>query len=309
LLFFLQGGLEFVTRSTTIDAPFYSARPKGLPANIRGVQVTAVDILPTEVPLDASVHFSDALMPYLRALVRQEQRRRQGSGFTSISGNGWNGVSVEDVTSLRALDRATIANDGELMPQHKWLYDPLAALNTRPPSSSPETTIKPKKKVLLFGSGLVAKPFCETIWSRSKDVELIVASDNAAEARALIRGHEGECTLVSVDISDGAKVERLAAGADVVTRCANTVSDCAFSVVTDARYSLIMDSLLPAMLHPQVARACLQHRKHLVTASYISPAMRDLHQRYGALGLIPTLICGLIPVSHFDGAELSLSMS
>ena len=39
-------------------------------------------------------------------------------------------------------------------------------------------------------------------------------------------------------------------------------------------------SLLPVSFHPTVAELCLQHKKHLVTASYISPAMRDLHERY-----------------------------
>lgn len=183
----------------------------------------AVDILPTEIPLDSSAHFSDALMPYLRALVRQEWRQLQGSKSTSSSGNGWNGVPVEDASSLAALDRATIAKGGELMPQHQWLYDSLASLNPRSSSSTPETIIKRKKKVLLFGSGMVAKPFCETIWSRSKDIALIVASNDTAEAHALVNGHEGESTVVSVDIAERAEVERLIAGADIVARCVNAL--------------------------------------------------------------------------------------
>jgi hypothetical protein len=36
----------------------------------------AVDILPTSIPYDASVHFSQALMPYLRVLVRQHRGER-----------------------------------------------------------------------------------------------------------------------------------------------------------------------------------------------------------------------------------------
>jgi len=180
----------------------------------------AIDILPTEIPLDASAHFSNALMPYLRALVRQEHRRTQGLSSTGGGGNGWNGVPVEDTAFLEALDRATIAKDGELMPRHKWLYDSLAALKSQP-SSAPTTVIKRRKKVLLFGSGMVAKPFCETIWSRNKDLELIVASNNAAEARALVKGHEGESTVIPVDIADNSAVGLLVAGADIVARCVN----------------------------------------------------------------------------------------
>jgi alpha-aminoadipic semialdehyde synthase len=41
----------------------------------------------------------------------------------------------------------------------------------------------------------------------------------------------------------------------------------------------IVISLLPVPFHPSVAGLCLKQRKHLVTASYISPAMRDLHEK------------------------------
>ena len=35
-------------------------------------------------------------------------------------------------------------------------------------------------------------------------------------------------------------------------------------------------SMLPAMFHPLVARACLQHRKNMLTASYVSPEMNEM---------------------------------
>jgi saccharopine dehydrogenase-like NADP-dependent oxidoreductase len=36
------------------------------------------------------------------------------------------------------------------------------------------------------------------------------------------------------------------------------------------------DSLLPAPMHPLVARHCIDLGKHLVTASYVSPEMKAL---------------------------------
>lgn len=39
-------------------------------------------------------------------------------------------------------------------------------------------------------------------------------------------------------------------------------------------------SLLPVPFHSSVAELCVKHKKHLVTASYISPAMKALHDRY-----------------------------
>lgn len=43
---------------------------------------------------------------------------------------------------------------------------------------------------------------------------------------------------------------------------------------------LIVSSLLPVSFHPTVAELCIKHKKHLVTASYISEAMKKLHQKY-----------------------------
>lgn len=39
-------------------------------------------------------------------------------------------------------------------------------------------------------------------------------------------------------------------------------------------------SLLPVLFHPAVAELCIKQGKHLVTASYISPAMKHLHERF-----------------------------
>jgi alpha-aminoadipic semialdehyde synthase len=37
-------------------------------------------------------------------------------------------------------------------------------------------------------------------------------------------------------------------------------------------------SLLPAPMHPQVAKHCIDFSKHMVTASYISPEMKALNE-------------------------------
>ncbi len=41
----------------------------------------------------------------------------------------------------------------------------------------------------------------------------------------------------------------------------------------------VVISLLPVPFHPAVAELCVKHHRHLVTASYISPDMRKLHDR------------------------------
>jgi alpha-aminoadipic semialdehyde synthase len=38
-------------------------------------------------------------------------------------------------------------------------------------------------------------------------------------------------------------------------------------------------SLLPYAFHTDIAKLCLKHKVNMVTASYVSPAMAELHQR------------------------------
>lgn len=49
------------------------------------------------------------------------------------------------------------------------------------------------------------------------------------------------------------------------------------SLVSKAR---LVISLLPYELHGVAARACLDARAHLVTASYVTPAVQELHEAY-----------------------------
>jgi alpha-aminoadipic semialdehyde synthase len=61
----------------------------------------AVDILPSSIPFDASVHFSSVLLPYLRVLLR----KYKGDKSTDSEGS-----SLE-----KALKEATIVKKGELV--------------------------------------------------------------------------------------------------------------------------------------------------------------------------------------------------
>lgn len=54
-------------------------------------------------------------------------------------------------------------------------------------------------------------------------------------------------------------------------------------------------SLLPAPMHVAVANHCIQHGKHLVTASYISPEMKALHERAQESNVVLLGECGLDP--------------
>ena len=167
---FLQGGLEFLTKATTLSQPFYKTRPPTLSPQLPSVQIMSVDILPASIPLDASKSFSSALEPYLTNLI------------------GCITMPTFDGTLPPDLERATIASDGVLADKHQWLQprvDELRKARQLEETTSEsaetcetETTTTAtghirKKRILMLGSGMVAAPAVDFIAQRS-DVELII---------------------------------------------------------------------------------------------------------------------------------------
>ncbi|KAG1727784.1 Saccharopine dehydrogenase-domain-containing protein [Suillus paluster] len=262
----VEGGLEFLPRASTLSDPFFKHRPSSLPSHLPSVTIMSVDILPSSLPLDASQHFCGVLMPYLRALIN-EYRGRSGSR-----------------EHLEALNVATVARNGELQGKHRWLEAPVErwqatrAAETANKAGVAATSLR-KKRVLMLGSGMVAGPAVQEICKRS-DVEIIVASNMRSEAEALTRKYSN-ATAVCLDVHDIEEMARLIQEADVVI------------------------SLLPVPFHPAVAELCIQHRKHLVTASYISPAMRALHERAQSADVLLLNEIGLDPgIDHCSALSL-----
>ncbi|TBU54781.1 Saccharopine dehydrogenase-domain-containing protein [Dichomitus squalens] len=273
----VNGGLEFLSQYTTLCSPTVVARPPTLPAHLPSVTMMAVDILPTALPLEASQHFSGKFLPYLRSII---------SSYTSKEA-----ASEEERLTREALERATVASGGELRTGWEWLRTPLGAWKESVVSAqSGEVSGKgkereaasgsqPKKTVLMLGSGMVAPPAVQELCGRS-DVQVIVASNVLADAERLTLPY-ANATPVLVDMANPEAVERLVAAADVVI------------------------SLLPVPFHPSVAELCIRHRKHLVTASYISPAMRALHDRAVSADVVLMNEIGLDPgIDHCSAMSL-----
>lgn len=67
----------------------------------------------------------------------------------------------------------------------------------------------------------------------------------------------------------------------------------------------VVISLLPAHLHPLVARHCLQNQKHLLTASYVSKEMQEFHAEAAAKNLVFVNECGLDPgIDHMSAMQV-----
>jgi alpha-aminoadipic semialdehyde synthase len=221
----IGGGIEFVTRATTIDAPSY---------DVNGVSVMAVDILPASLPRDASVHFSERLLRYVRSIV-----------------DDYKGVKGEDVEAADALKRATIASNGQLQKGHEWLTEKVDAwrvtqglrneidatsdFDISPEDKGRRRAVEKKKRVLVLGSGMVAGPAVDELAARS-DVELIVgksctrhlvakpgrehwslASNSLQEAERLVASHPSASALL-ITIEDRTRLSQLVKETDVVIR-------------------------------------------------------------------------------------------
>ncbi|HTH55725.1 MAG TPA: saccharopine dehydrogenase C-terminal domain-containing protein, partial [Cyclobacteriaceae bacterium] len=67
----------------------------------------------------------------------------------------------------------------------------------------------------------------------------------------------------------------------------------------------VVISLIPASLHPQVAKICLSEKKHLITASYVSDEMKHFDTEAKMNGLLFLNECGLDPgIDHMSAMQV-----
>ncbi|CEG74882.1 Putative Glyceraldehyde-3-phosphate dehydrogenase-like C-terminal domain-containing protein (Fragment) [Rhizopus microsporus] len=243
----IRGAFECLSHSTNVDDGFFyydalkneeHKNPEG-----NGIQVMGIDILPAELPVESSQHFSEKLYPFIKEMATQPSQSP-------------------------LLRHSVIAEDGKLTEAHQGLKSYLS------------TTQKgPKKTVLLLGSGMVAAPLVEHLARRS-DVNIVVASNVAEEAKALVSKFSN-AESVPLDISDRQNLSALVGKADVVV------------------------SFVPAFLHTQVANVCIEQRKDMVTASYVSPEMQGLNEKAQKAGVLIMNEVGLDPgIDHMSAMKI-----
>lgn len=123
------------------------------------------------------------------------------------------------------------------------------------------------QKVLLLGSGFVAKPTVD-ILSREKNVVVTVACRTIAKAQELAGAR---AAAISLDVTNSAALDKAVAEHDVVI------------------------SLIPYIHHAAVIESACRNKKHVVTTSYISPAMQALTDRIHEAGIVVMNEIGLDP--------------
>lgn len=116
------------------------------------------------------------------------------------------------------------------------------------------------KKVAILGAGLVTEPLAHYLMDECEH-QVVIATRTPSKAEQIIDGR-----------SNGRFMPWLSGQHDVLDRLVQEVD--------------LVVSMIPPTMHIPVAKACLRHRKHLVTTSYISEEMAALDAEARERGVI-----------------------
>lgn len=105
-----DGGVEFTHKGTEIADPVFVYDPETDKPTMgfdgHGILVMSVDILPSELPRDASTGFSEALSPYIEAIINADFDK-----------------STEETGLPAAIRRALILHKGEFTPEFEYISE------------------------------------------------------------------------------------------------------------------------------------------------------------------------------------------
>ena len=114
------------------------------------------------------------------------------------------------------------------------------------------------QSALLLGSGFVATPTVQVL--STAGVHVTVACRTLASAQKLA-GNFTNTKAISLDVNNTSVLEDAVAKHDVII------------------------SLIPYTYHHAVVKAAIKAKKHVVTTSYVSPAMQALDEEVKAAGI------------------------
>lgn len=138
------------------------------------------------------------------------------------------------------------------------------------------------KKILLVGAGKSATTLIDYLLNHAAEEQwsVTVADMNEEDARRKTGGRP-QGRAIALDVWDAARLEEEVKAHDLVI------------------------SMLPAFMHMGVARLCVKHRRHLVTASYVSDEMQALDAEAKAAGVILLNEIGLDPgIDHMSAMRV-----
>ncbi|XP_008199174.2 alpha-aminoadipic semialdehyde synthase, mitochondrial isoform X1 [Tribolium castaneum] len=185
---------------------------------------------------------------------------------------------LESHSFCPAVDGAIIASNGKLTPNYEYIQElRKSAIKSRHKASSESSSVE--KQVVIVGAGRVAAPLVEYL-HRDKSVGITVACEQKDLSDNLARAFPGIESLYLNAVENSNTLEEIVKKADVAV------------------------SILPANLHHIVAQACIKEGTHMVTASYMSQEMKNLHREAVDAGITVLNEVGLDPgIDHLLALE------
>ncbi|WP_339625389.1 saccharopine dehydrogenase family protein [uncultured Maribacter sp.] len=138
------------------------------------------------------------------------------------------------------------------------------------------------RKILVIGAGKSTSYLLDYLLGKAEEekLEITIGDINPSAIPAAVASHK-HCSVIKLDIFNETERTNAIANADIVI------------------------SMLPARFHIKVAEDCLVHKKHLVTASYVSPELLALDKEVKANNLVFMNEIGLDPgVDHMSAMEV-----
>lgn len=137
-----------------------------------------------------------------------------------------------------------------------------------------------KGSVLVLGAGLVTKPLVHYLSEHGWNV--ILASRTLENAQKLVEGaSHTEVHQFDITNSDHSLLDAL------------------------TQRSVAVISMLPYIYHAAAAKVAIKHKKHFLTTSYVSDAMRSLEAEAKAAGIVMLNECGVDPgTDHMSALKI-----
>lgn len=138
------------------------------------------------------------------------------------------------------------------------------------------------KNILVIGAGLSSSYLIKYLLEQANifNWQITVADSNTEAAENKI-ANQKNAKAIKLNATDNEQVEQLVSANDLII------------------------SLLPAFMHINVARNCVSLKKHLITASYVSPEMQSLHNNAINNDVLLLNECGLDPgIDHLSAMKI-----
>ncbi|WP_424003076.1 saccharopine dehydrogenase family protein [Maribacter sp. IgM3_T14_3] len=138
------------------------------------------------------------------------------------------------------------------------------------------------RKILVIGAGKSTSYLLDYLLGKSdtEKLEITIGDINPAAIPSSIANHKN-CNVISLDIFEKTVRQKAIENSDIVI------------------------SMLPAHMHIKVAQDCVRLKKHLVTASYVSPELMALDKEVKEAGLVFMNEIGLDPgVDHMSAMQV-----